>query len=213
MTIPGKLLHPTGLPLYVRPGGLPGSSDIKTYDCGNLWISTSGVSDNSTKLGELHVTYAVEFSIPILESTNTAPMNNSVSQFYTTGTSYTTNTATTCLFGGTGGVFVNGLNIVNSSGSLTPVPGNYLVDTTMWCSDNATELFTGACELQKNGVSPTGITIPQVKTTLASGADVSMLNSTYFVQANGTDVFTTVITLTGAGGTLTGSTMQRWVAI
>jgi len=52
---------------YVRPGALPANTDIKTYDAGNLYVSTEGCS-NTTKIGELHVRYRCRFTKPVLEA-------------------------------------------------------------------------------------------------------------------------------------------------
>jgi len=111
---------------YVRPGGLPGSSDIKTYDAGNLFVSTVG-NANTSLVGELHVRYIVHFSVPILENIVGAPMNNSV--FWSSGTvtnSIASATATNLLFNPT---ITNGLGVLTTANPfLTIPPGNYLYD-------------------------------------------------------------------------------------
>ncbi len=50
---------------YVRPGAQPANTDLKTYDVGTLYVSTSGCANTST-IGELHVRYRVRFSKPVL---------------------------------------------------------------------------------------------------------------------------------------------------
>jgi len=194
MRIPGKLLHPTGLPFYVRPGGLPGASDIKTFDCGNLWVSTSGTSDNSTKLGELHVTYVVEFSVPVLESTTTAPINNSVSYASnSTGLALTTTVAGTILWPAAS-VSVNGTASVFSSGAgtITPPPGNYLVDAY------AEVIYGGngtACilELLKNAVA-IGLTSDWAFTSGSLTQITPSLSG--YVSCNGTDTISLTVNST-----------------
>jgi hypothetical protein len=52
---------------YVRPGAQPANTDIKTYDCGVLSVSTQG-NTNTSLIGELHVRYRVRLSEPVLES-------------------------------------------------------------------------------------------------------------------------------------------------
>jgi len=74
-------LYPT---LYVRPAGLPGASDIKTYDAGNLNVATVAISSNTAKLGELRVKYSVTFSVPVLDTSAGAPANNVYAQFANT---------------------------------------------------------------------------------------------------------------------------------
>jgi len=52
---------------FVRPGAQPANTDLKTYDCGNLNVSTFGNAATSA-IGELHVRYRVRFSEPVLEA-------------------------------------------------------------------------------------------------------------------------------------------------
>jgi len=51
---------------YVRPGAQPANTDIKTYDAGNLYVSTYGCT-GTTVVGELRVRYRCRFSEPVLE--------------------------------------------------------------------------------------------------------------------------------------------------
>jgi hypothetical protein len=63
-----QMAHQDGC--YVRPGAQPANTDIKTYDAGNLFVSTYGNTNNSA-IGELRVRYTVVVSVPVLESTVT----------------------------------------------------------------------------------------------------------------------------------------------
>jgi len=110
---------------YVRPGGLPGAADIKTYDAGTISVSTVG-NQNTTNIGELRVRYTVELSVPVLESATTAPVNNSVTWYQSTSPeALTTATPTTLALASK---YANGLGAVNTSGSFVLPAGNYLVD-------------------------------------------------------------------------------------
>jgi len=121
-------LHgPMTLAKYVRLGGLPGSSDIKTYDVGNLNVATQGIPSN-TEVGELRVRYRCRFEIPVLESVTTAPANHSVSLYaQVPGVEQTYG-------GGERSILqmptvVNGLGLTNSAGVITMVDsGNFNVD-------------------------------------------------------------------------------------
>jgi hypothetical protein len=57
---------------YVRPGAQPANTDIKTYDAGNLYVSTYG-NANTSVLGELRVRYRCRLFVPVLESSGSAP--------------------------------------------------------------------------------------------------------------------------------------------
>jgi hypothetical protein len=200
---------------YVRPGGLPGSSDIKTYDSGNLSVSTIA-NTNTNLLGELHVRYAVIFEVPVLESAagGSVPANNQVAWFQSTSAQTYTTTVTASALLATASA--NGLSIVNTAGAFVPPAGNYLVDQTVAASDSSAEAFQVALDFFKNGatVYATAADVPQDKTGVSLGAgEILSVSGSVFVTANGTDSFSQKVTMTGAAGTLTGGSTLRWVAI
>lgn len=53
---------------FVRPGAQPAGTDIKTYDIGNLFIISQGVTTASAALGELWVEYDVLLMTPVFEN-------------------------------------------------------------------------------------------------------------------------------------------------
>jgi len=57
---------------YVRPGAQPANTDIKTYDCGNLYVSTQGCV-NTSDIGELRVRYQCVLLVPVLENAISTP--------------------------------------------------------------------------------------------------------------------------------------------
>jgi len=198
-------------PKYVRPGGLPGAADIKTYDIGNLNVGVFG-SAGDINVGELHVRYAGYFEKAVLESTTAVPANNSVSLFSdSVATTCTTTVAKTLPLATT---VTNGLGIVNTSGSMVPLAGNYLVDVTGIVTDSAAEAFSAFCDFKKNAVSLNAVAAPEFSTGVSLGAAaVATVTQPYFVTANGTDAFTVVATMTGAVGTLSTIGKIRWIAI
>jgi hypothetical protein len=198
-------------PKYVRPGNLPGAADIKTYDLGNLNFAAAGTTDNTTKIGELHVRYRGWFEKPVLESTTSAPNNNQVSWFQSTSVqTYTTSVGATAVVAT---ATANGLNIVNTSGSMVPPPGNYVIMFGTVGKDTSAEAFTVVNNIQKNGVAVhlAGNGPQQGAETVAASGDNSVHGSC-FVTANGTDAFTLAVTMVGAAGTLTGGSSVLWVA-
>jgi len=60
-----------GVQRYMRSGALPSNLDIKTYDIGNLWVATQGLSTASLTIGELYVCYDVELITPQQAQINT----------------------------------------------------------------------------------------------------------------------------------------------
>jgi len=62
-----KDLEKFGKQRYVRFGAQPANSDLKTYDVGAFYIATQGMG-GTTAVGELYVSYDVEFMTPQLQA-------------------------------------------------------------------------------------------------------------------------------------------------
>jgi hypothetical protein len=212
LVIPPRMLKRLNDAHYVRIAGLPGATDIKTYDVGNFYVSTQGIL-NAVEVGELHVRYRVRLSIPVLQNALAAPVNNSVSWFQSTSTQTLTTAVATTLLLAT--AKTNGLAIVNTAGSFVPPLGNYHVTICGTWADNTNEQFTMFTDFKKNGVSQfTSITSPKgfLGATVA-GVEVPF-STTVYVSANGTtDTFIVETTLTGAAGTLQTGANIVWLAV
>jgi len=199
---------------FVRPNGLiPGGSDAHLYDCGQIFIWTSGQA-NTSQIGELRVVGTVILSNPSLETSTSVPPQFQVSWFQSTAAqTFTTTVATTSL---NGTVTANGLSINNTTGSMVPPVGNYIVDFTCSCADSAAEAYTVIMDFKKAGTSvyQVAANIPEFKSGVSLGAaEQCSLSGSVFVTASGGDTFTQVITMTGAAGVLTGGTSVRWTAV
>jgi hypothetical protein len=201
LRVPVKQLHPKGEPLYLRPGQLPGGTDIKTYDAGNFFATVQGMVGTG-EVGELHVRGEVEFIDFLLDSSLTAaPTNNQVVVANSTaGEAQTTATPYTLLFAGTQ---TGSLGLVNSSGVLQLPAGNFLIDC------NTETVFTGlgtqvSMILEKNGVSIAGNAAPGVVFTSGSLTKVP-LSSSVFLSSDGTSAsaLTCVTQSTFSTGTAT----------
>jgi hypothetical protein len=181
LRIPVSKLHPKGYPLYVRPGQLPGGSDIKTFDAGNLFVTVQGMV-GAGEVGELHVRGRVKLIDRILDSSLTAvaPNNQFVVFNSTAGESLTTATGKTLLYAGTQ---VGSIGVVNSAGTLQLPAGNYLVDVDTIFS------FTGLATQAESLLAVNGAGIFPVANayTFTSGSltGVSVHQSSY-VQSTGT---------------------------
>jgi len=135
---------------YVRPGSQPANTDIKTYDCGNLSVSTYG-NANTSVVGELRVRYKCIVSIPVLESLGGASSGAGSYLQITSNVSGETAAATTVyapLFASaTNPVIVaNGIGAtVASTGLITLLAGSYLITgscTTWGTTVNASSLYS-----------------------------------------------------------------------
>jgi len=83
-----KFLNDTVTGKYVRPGAQPANTDIKTYDAGNLYLSTSGTTSPGT-CGELRVRYSVTLEKPVIESPSNPTTTSIVNTFIASGTTLT----------------------------------------------------------------------------------------------------------------------------
>jgi len=194
-------LYPT---LYVRPGGLPGSSDIKTYDAGNLNVATQGNQD-TTEIGELRVRYRVRLSVPVLDSEVSIPKNNSVAFFKTLSAGLTTGVAYTLTWSQES---ANGIGAVNTAGSIVLPAGNYLVDV------NASYAALGSATNFSLTVAKNAVTVDTSLLTF-SAATITYADcaNTQFITSNGSDAFTFVATATFSSSTTSVSGFLRIVAI
>jgi len=184
-------------PKYVRPGNLPGGSDIKTYDLGNLNFAAAGTADNTTKIGELHVRYRGWFEKPVLESTTSAPNNNQVAEFRSTAPeSMTTGVA---FFPALATSDANGLSAVNTAGSIVLPPGNYVVSAN-FTETYSVDVQTVVVALQKNTVDIAGSPLSQTYGGAADLVAAQVIQPTFF-SSNGTDALRLRITATFSAGT------------
>jgi len=195
----GSQLHSLYPTLYVRPGGLPGAADIKTYDAGTLNIATQGLNSNAATLGELRVRYNITLLVPVLESATIAPANNSVTVFSTATASsteagpFTNNVSYTMLLATQQG----SLGAVNTAGSIVLPAGNYKYDWFVEFNDSANDITQLQAQMYYGGVAQYFVQ--------SEGNNLAVANlgisGTGFVQANGTSALTLQIIPSFTGGT------------
>jgi hypothetical protein len=116
-------MFPMGPRKYIRTGSLPTSSDLKTYDAGQLFLCEVSCADTSA-IGKLWVEYDVELHIPQNPNTaSSAVVGASLS--YTRNSSQSLTTATPAVVAWNNEV-LNGLDATNSSGVFTLPAGTFL---------------------------------------------------------------------------------------
>jgi hypothetical protein len=206
LVIPKSMLKTFRDAFFIRPAGLPGAADIKTYDIGNLYVSTQGVPAN-VEIGELHVKYRVKLMIPVLEVSLAAPANNSVALFQSTGTEAVITTTKTAFLMAT--QTNNGLGVVNTAGSFVLAIGNYLIDFSGLLNSAGGVITKFAISGEKNGVQ---FAIQSWETGQPATAGVStqaLSLDPWFVSSNGTDAFvfysTAATVFSGGAGVMTGT--------
>jgi len=206
LDVPVMLLHNNLDAHFIRHGNLPGGSDIKTYDVGLVNVSVVGSgTTGATTLGNLFFDYQLEILVQQAQLNTLAPANNQVSVFYSAGgEAITTATPYQPLIATVG--VSNGLNAVNTAGSVVLPPGNYIIDATF--NLVAGTLITGiSAEYMKNGAAYEAS--DQILTIGAGAALVqtSLSLPSLFYTSNGTDTLNLRIvgTFTGGNGFVTAS--------
>jgi hypothetical protein len=167
---------------YVRPGVQPTNTDIKTYDAGNLYVSTYGCAATSV-VGELRVRYRCKFSEPVLESAGSAPgAVGAVAIFSSSAAeaSGATTVATQLLLAKTD---ANAITAVNTAGSIVLPAGAYEVaasnimtntspsdfpETFLAITVGGSNASTAAGAANGPATSPASVTVGPMKVASAS---------------------------------------------
>jgi len=125
---------------YVRTGAQPANTDIKTYDCGVLSVSTYGCA-NTTTIGELRVRYRCTLHVPVLEAPG-GPANQPGSYFEITSNATGETAAATTTYGAqfasVSGPYVIANSIqatISTAGLITLLPGVYKIESCSTSTD------------------------------------------------------------------------------
>jgi len=147
---------------YVRPGAQPANTDIKTYDCGVLSVSTYGCA-NTTTIGELRVRYKCTLHVPVLEAVG-GPALQAGSYFEMTSAVAGETAAATTVWGPQFASATNPITIANSiqatistAGLITLLPGVYKIEfaTSSVCNGaSVSALNTKLCQVIAANTDP-----------------------------------------------------------
>jgi len=170
---------------FVRPAGLPAGNDIKTYDTGNLFVVTQGVTTASATCGELYVTYRVKLMTPLFDQTALG----SGTIFGKSGLSSAALFGTTQTI--TGGIVIT----VNAAGSIFTCTGFIIgQEYAIYQYVTGTVIAVGA------GLTFTGATdISNIASTLSAAATSAIFIATFIATA------TTVVVTSGLTATTVAS--------
>jgi len=217
LNIPKFILNSHHDAFFVRPGNLPGGADIKTYDLGNLFVSTIGQGAAVPNMMELRVRYTCTLMIPILENTVSAPQNNQVTFVVDSDATLATASPYTPVFAQgptTGFPVTNGLNISSDAGHFTPPPGNYILSMNAIVTNSDTALGICVVDIYKNGVGQNFL--PAINNTTGwTGADAATISLNYnmWISCNGTDVITMTILTDFSAGATTATTSLMFMSV
>jgi hypothetical protein len=216
--LPPEKMHAQNIAKFIRTGGLPGSSDIKTYDVGNLFICAEGLSATQFNVNRLYCRYKCHLYTRVDVAGAGAPQNNSVTSLVDSQAALTTLTPYQPLLAATATTarpVSNGISVVNTAGSIVPPAGNYLLNVSTTFSSSSQVLSTCILNVLKNTIAQNPIAngnTYEFNNTAALTGDVTLSGSIY-VTCNGTDAITLSIEAIFSAGTVNATTSFVLVAI
>jgi len=212
--LPPEKMHAQNIAKFIRTGGLPGSSDIKTYDVGNLFVCAEGLSATQFNVNRLYCRYKCHLYTRVDVAGAGAPQNNSVALFHSSGYSETIATTTTPQNLVLATSVTNGISVVNNAGSFIFPAGNYLIDLFLNSTNTSDDTVYLTVDIFKNAASVTGSS--GATTGVVSGGakmEYFTLNYSWFISSNGTDAYTFPVAASFSGGTQTCNAVARFTAI
>jgi len=201
---------------FIRPGGLPGASDIKTYDAGNFFLGCTGLDASVFNVCSLHVKYTCELTVPVLENLAQAPVNNSVTFLVDSVATLTTATPYQPLLAAAASTalsITNGLNVVNTAGSIVPAAGNYLLNCMTSFVNSSAVMNVMELSVKKNGVVQNPLSGLTASSIGPASTEFCTLTTSQFISCNGTDAITLSINADFAAGNTTATTTFMLTAI
>jgi hypothetical protein len=193
-----KDLFPMGPRLFIRGDTAVSGSDLKTYDCGQLFVCKSLCADTSA-IGRLWVEYDIELHIPQNPSSSGTPYSAVGSAVYSLITSDQNFTSTTAANIAWNSEVLDSIGISNSSGSLTLPSGNYLATAMVSVNDVAHEIFTIQIAGHKNGIAMSPAYQSKViKAAPSTGSTTGQIYLQFPFSSSGSDTLEVSLTLTGS---------------
>jgi hypothetical protein len=181
---------------YVRPAGQPANTDLKTYDAGNLYVTTSGNSNTNT-IGELHVRYRCKLKKPVLDA---ATYGGSNGAHWSSNTASSANNFAGAVLqsGSTGSPAAVTLGPNNTISWPAGNAGNYLVLVMLEGGTSVTQMAGGTPPTFTGGVSGLNIL-----TTVAGGSDSASIALSQAGITNEPAFLCQTVTVTSSAGTMT----------
>jgi len=199
--------------LFCRSGSLPSGQDLRWYDLGNFQLATTGFQGTSVVVGELWVTYVIEFFKPQIPAT----IGGNIESFHRYGTSAATANpfgsvqviSTGSIAGTVSGTTLTLPNInpgvilylafewYQATGTVTAAEGTITVNKAdvlnYFVSDTVSSLLVGFTALSaKQSCNLT------VKQNLSTKGDITIIFAGFTVSS-GCDVFVTQLDATITG--------------
>lgn len=187
---------------YLRSGAAPAGSDLKTYDGGNIYVSTYGQGGTAACCELRHKSRFMVFAPTLLLASGSGATSQTAMFQSTSAEAAAATTVAKTLALATASS--NGLGAVNTAGSIVPPSGTYAVDVDVLAVGSGANLTAFKLDLLKNGASTQQTAFnfvtsgPDASAQATSGGHISQI-----VTCNGTDALTVTSTLTYASGSAT----------
>jgi hypothetical protein len=178
---------------FVRCGPAPGAQQL--YDPFSVIIAVDAMAD-TTAVGDVFVSYEVEFFGRQIEPSTVAPQSYAVLNL-SSAQALTTSNASTVVWDET---IVDTIGVSNASGVLTLGCGAFQIDSEITCFDTSSENFRVTVELYKNSAA---LSPPQLAAQLVAAGSENHVSSSFFVQCDEDDTILIRVTPVGSAGTLT----------
>jgi hypothetical protein len=189
-------MFPLGPRKFVRSGPVSASSDLKTYDAGQLLVGLAGCTDTSN-IGKLWVEYDIELFIP--QNPNAFQISSIGSAaIFTLGSLMTMGTGVPKVISWDSQAY-NSAGVVNTVGSFLLPPGGYSIISTVSGASSGAAGFAFLLEIKKNGASSSPLYITSFANVAVNGQETIPMTIQGFINSNGTDSVTVVATITSAG--------------
>jgi hypothetical protein len=200
-------MFPMGPRKYIRTGTLPSSSDMKTYDAGQLFVCAVSCFDTSA-IGKLWVEYDVELHIPQNPSAGSLyNVGSALSFVRSSSQSLTTATYATVDWNDE---VLNDIGASNASGVISLLPGTYVGSGVIsYISDDTSGSIAGVVIVYHNGSPISNYNVSRIDTKDSTNADHAFPLPYAFsiVSASSSDTLEVKIRVTSSG-TLTLSGTQ-----
>lgn len=207
LKLSNRNMFPAGPRKYIRNGNQYG--DIKTYDCGNVFVCTENQISTSV-IGKIYVSYDIEFFAPFNGPVSSNPAAISYHLLHAADQVMTSGAATNIIFDSNPW---NALNITTPTSSTYLLPvGFYLITFTATVSDSTAETLLVQASLSVNGATINGFS-----TSVASAGGgvgpTSSVTISIVTPSDGNAVVRAQVFVTGAAGTIKALKDQTFMSI
>lgn len=198
-------MFPMGPKKFTRTVNI-GGSDQKTYDCGNFYICTDGMTGTSM-VGKLWVNYSVELYVPQINNP-VAPLSKDIAMFKSNALTTLPTAIDTMIE--LSDIVYNPLGVTNNTTAFVLPKGMYDVNCDCSISDDTAEALYGYVKIMLDGLEIPNSKSSYNQTTAGAGLEKT-IHSQAFVPSDGTGYISLVAKAIGAAGNLRAITSKMTI--